>query len=88
MAKEKRARRRARREAAEEAARPLPELTDADLEALLVEVTVRDDCEHASTRSSPDGLVLLRCAIGVSVGGGCPVGCPHFEGRRIGGYGL
>lgn len=85
MAKPKRARQRANREAKREAANPLPELTDADLDQLLVEVTVRADCEHASTRTTPDGLVLIRCAKGAAVGGGCPPQCAEYELRRVGG---
>ncbi|MGQ0615539.1 MAG: hypothetical protein ACT4PW_00865 [Acidimicrobiia bacterium] len=88
MASAKRRRKRANREARDEAANPLPELTDADLDELLVETKVRADCEHASTRSTDDGLVLIRCAVGAAVAGSCPVGCPKFEKRRVGGIGL
>ena len=84
---EKRKRQRANREAKREAAQPIPELTDLDFERLLSVVSVRDDCEHASTRNTPDGLVLIRCARGLDVGGGCPVDCIGFEARRVGGLG-
>ena len=87
MAKAKRDRQRANREAKREAAQPLPELTDADFERLLVEVSVRDDCEHASTRSQPDGLVLIRCARDASIGGGCAADCMAYEARKVGGLG-
>jgi hypothetical protein len=87
VAREKRERQRAKRLAKREAALPDLALTDADFEQLLVEVTVRADCEHASTRSTPDGLVLIRCAKDVAVGGGCPIDCPTFQHRRIGGLG-
>lgn len=87
MGTEKRKRQKANRQAKLEAAQPIPELTDADFDALLVQVTVRADCEHASTRDTPDGLVLLRCARGLDVGGGCPSDCVGFERRRIGGLG-
>jgi hypothetical protein len=87
VAKAKRDRQRANREAKREAAQPIPPLTDADFDRLLVEITVRDDCEHASTRAMPDGLVLTRCARGADVGGGCPVDCSAFEARRAGGLG-
>jgi hypothetical protein len=88
VSKDKRARKRAKREARAESDHPLPELTDDDLSRLLVEVTVRADCEHASTRSTNDGLVLTRCAVGAAVAGGCPVSCPRFEKRRVGGIGM
>lgn len=88
MSKDKRNRQRARREAREEAENPVRALTDDDLSQLLVQVTVRSDCEHASTRNTPDGLVLTRCALGVAVAGGCPIDCPKFGKRRIGGMGL
>ncbi|MBW8826918.1 MAG: hypothetical protein JF603_11315 [Acidobacteria bacterium] len=87
MAKAKRERQRANREAKREAAQPIRELTDADFDRLLVEITVRTDCEHASTRSTPDGLVLTRCARHADAGGGCPVDCSSYEARRIGGLG-
>jgi hypothetical protein len=73
--------------AKKEAALPALALTDADFDQLLVEVTVRADCENASTRSTPDGLVLTRCSRDVAVGGGCPVGCAGCEPRRVGGLG-
>ncbi len=88
MSSPKRRRQRARRRARAEAAEPLPDFTDAGLEELMAVVTVRADCEHASTRSTPDGLVLTRCAMGASVAGGCPVDCASFEKRRIGGIGF
>lgn len=87
MGKAKRERKRANREAKREAAQPIPELTDADFDRLLVEITVRADCEHASTRSMPDGLVLTRCARDAAVGGGCPLDCSDYERRRVGGLG-
>jgi hypothetical protein len=87
VGKAKRERKRANREAKREAAQPIPAFTDADFDRLLVEITVRADCEHASTRSTPDGLVLTRCARTVAVGGGCPLDCTAFEARRIGGLG-
>jgi hypothetical protein len=87
VAKERRDRKRAKREAKREAAQSIPALTDADFEGLLLEITVRADCEHASTRSTPDGLVLTRWARHAAVGGGCPLDCPAFEARRIGGLG-
>jgi hypothetical protein len=83
----KRARQRANRAAKLEAAQPIPELTDADLDRLLLDSSVRDDCEHASTRDTPDGLVLIRCSAEAALGGGCPSGCRSFEARRIGGLG-
>jgi hypothetical protein len=83
----KRQRQRQNREAKREAAQPIPELTDADFDRLLVQVSVRADCEHASTRDTPDGLVLTRCALAAAVGGGCPTGCPAFEARKVGGLG-
>jgi hypothetical protein len=88
VGKAKRNRQRANREARIEADHPLPAITEAELEGLLADVTVRADCEHASTRTSPDGLVLIRCAVGAAVAGGCPRECPSFEKRRIGGIGL
>jgi hypothetical protein len=87
VAKPRRERQRARREAKREAAQPIPELTDADFDQLLTDITVRADCEHASTRTTPDGLVLTRCARQAAVGGGCPVDCGFFEPRRVGGLG-
>ena len=87
MGKAKRDRQRANRQAKREAAQPIPTLTDADFEQLLVAVTVRDDCEHASTRTTPDGLVLTRCAREAAIRGGCAEDCGTFEARRIGGLG-
>jgi len=83
----RRDRKRANRLAKQEAAQPIPELTDADLERLLSPVVVRDDCEHAVTRSNPDGMVLIRCQVAADSGGACPDGCASFERRRIGGLG-
>lgn len=73
--------------AKQEAAQPIPELTDADFERLLTPAVVRDDCEHAVTRSTPDGLVLIRCSVAAATGGACPEGCGTFEARRVGGLG-
>jgi hypothetical protein len=87
VAKAKRERQRANRVAKQEAAQPIPALTDADFDRLLVEITVRADCEHASTRTTPDGLVLTRCARHAAIGGGCPVDCAAYEARRVGGLG-
>jgi hypothetical protein len=87
VAKAKRERKRANRELKRESALPNLALTDADFDRLLVEITVRADCEHASTRSTPDGLVLIRCAQHADVGGGCRVDCSAFERRRVGGLG-
>ena len=70
------------------AANPLPPITDEHLMGLLADLTVRDDCEHASTRSSPDGLVLLRCSVGADIAGGCARDYAKFERRSIGGIGL
>ena len=84
----KRKRQRARRDARAEAEHPLPPITDDQLAGLLADVTVRPDCEHASTRTAPESVVLVRCAVGASVGGGCPRDCVRFERRRIGGIGL
>jgi hypothetical protein len=90
VASAKRKRQKANRAAARDAALGrLPELSDDDLAALLTEVTVRADCEHASTRGTPEAITLVRCAVGADVAGGCPVDCPSFEGRRAGpSYGL
>jgi hypothetical protein len=33
-------------------------------------------------------MVLIRCAVGASVMGGCARDCPKFEKRRVGGIGL
>lgn len=87
MASDKRKRQRANRVAKAEAAQPIPTLTDLDFERLLTVVSVRDDCERASTRNTPDGLVLVRCAVGADTGGGCPADCASFDRRRIGGLG-
>jgi len=87
MTSAKRKRQRANRQARAEADQPIPAITDADLDQLLVDVTVRADCEHASTRETSDGLVLTRCAVGADVGGGCPRDCERFEKRRVGGLG-
>jgi hypothetical protein len=84
----KRKRQKANRQARAEAGQAIPEFTDADLDRLLGDVTVRADCQHASTRSTPDGVVLTRCAVGAAVAGGCPVDCESFEKRRVGGLGL
>ena len=90
MSADKRRRKKENRRAkAELSSQPLPELSDLDLDLLLVDVTVRADCDHASTRTSPDGaLVLIRCAVAADVAGGCPRDCPKFERRRVGGLGL
>ena len=63
-------------------------LTDDDLDRLLTDITVRADCEHASTRTTSDGLFLTRCAVGAAVAGGCPRDCVRFEKRHVGGIGL
>jgi hypothetical protein len=84
----KRRRQKARRQARAEASQPVPAITDADLDGLLADVTVRTDCEHASTRTTTDGPMLIRCAVGASVAGGCPRDCASFEKRRVGGVGL
>jgi hypothetical protein len=84
----KRKRQRANRQARAEASQPIPPITDADLDWLLTEVTVRTDCEHASTRTTTDGPVLTRCAVGAAVAGGCPRDCARFEKRRVGGIGM
>jgi hypothetical protein len=84
----KRKRQRANRQARADAKQPIPEITDADLHKLLGEdVIVRADCEHASTRAMADGPVLIRCAVGASVAGGCPRDCAQFERRHVGGLG-
>lgn len=88
MSTAKRRRQRANRQARAEAAQAIPPITDADLDALVADVTVRADCEHASTRTTTDGLVLTRCAVDAAVGGGCPRDCARFEKRRVGGIGL
>ena len=84
----KRKRQKANRQARAEADQPIPAITDADLDRLLSDVTVRADCENASTRTTADGPVLIRCAVGASVAGGCPHDCARFEKRRVGGLGL
>ena len=88
MSTSKRRRQRANRQARREAQRPIPAVTDAELAGLLADVTVRDDCEHAVTRATADGVVLLRCTVGAAVPGGCPRDCASFERRRVGGLGL
>ncbi len=88
MSTAKRKRRKANRRAKGEASEPTPVLTEADLDGLLRDVTVRTDCEHASTRTTSDGPLLVRCAVGASVAGGCPRDCASFEKRRVGGVGL
>ncbi|MDQ3573802.1 MAG: hypothetical protein M3378_03920 [Actinomycetota bacterium] len=88
MSSAKRKRKRANRQARAQADQPFGGITDADLDRLLEDVTVRADCEHASTRTTKDGLVLTRCAVGAAVAGGCPRDCGSFEKRRVGGVGL
>lgn len=88
MASPKRQRQRQNRQARIDARQPVPTVTDADLERLVGPLTVRTDCEHASTRTTSDGIGLTRCAAGASVAGGCPVDCPRFERRDAGGLGL
>ena len=88
MSSAKRKRQRANRQARAEASQPIPSITEADLDWLLTEVTVRTDCEHASTRTTTDGPVLTRCAVGAAVAGGCPRDCARFEKRRVGGIGM
>ncbi len=83
----KRRRQKANRRARVEAEQAVPPLTDADFDQLLVQVTVRADCAHASTRTTSDGPVLTRCAVGAAVAGGCPVDCASFDRRRVGGMG-
>jgi hypothetical protein len=83
----KRRRQKANRRARLEDEQALPPLTDADFDQLLVQVTVRTDCAHASTRTTSDGPVLTRCAVGAAVAGGCPHDCASFEKRRVGGMG-
>jgi hypothetical protein len=84
----KRKRQRENRRARAEAELRIPAITDADLDSLLVDVAVRADCEHASTRETADSVVLLRCAKAVSVAGSCPRDCASFEPRRVGGIGI
>lgn len=88
MGSAKRKRQKANRQGRRDADQPIPEMTDADFDNLLTEVTVRADCEHASTRTKTDGLVLIRCAVDAAVAGGCPIDCSRFEKRRVGGIGL
>jgi hypothetical protein len=88
VSKAKRKRQRANRQTRAEADQPIPAITDVNLDELLADVTVRADCEHASTRETADGLVLTRCAVGADVAGGCPRHCDRFEKRRVGGIGL
>ncbi len=88
MSSAKRKRQRANKQARHEADQPVPTITDAELDQLVADVTVRDDCEHASTRTTTDGLVLTRCAVGAAVAGGCPRTCGRFEKRRVGGIGV
>ena len=88
MSTAKRRRQKSNRQARRRAEQGIRAVTDADLEQLLVDVTVRDDCEHAVTRATADGVLLLRCTVGASVPGGCPPGCASFERRRVGGLGL
>lgn len=88
MSSAKRKRQRANRRARAEADQAVPAMTDVNLEQLLADVTVRADCEHASTRTTTDGVVLTRCAVGAAIAGGCPRQCGSFEKRRVGGLGL
>lgn len=88
MSRSKRKRQRANRQARAEADQAIPAITDADLDQLVTDVSVRIDCEHASTRTTADGLVLTRCAVDAAVAGGCPRDCGSFEKRRVGGIGL
>ena len=88
MSSAKRKRQRANRQARADANQPIPVVSDADLDQLLADLTVRADCQHASTRTTTDGLVLTRCAVGAAVAGGCRRDCQSFEKRRVGGLGL
>lgn len=88
MGSAKRQRQRANRAAGAEARNPLPPISDADLDRLLADTTVRTDCEHASSRTTTDGPVLVRCAVGAAVAGGCGRDCERFEKRRVDGVGL
>ena len=88
MSSDKRRRQRANRQARREAEQAIRAVTDSDLQQLLADVSVRDDCEHAVTRATADGVVLLRCTVGAGVPGGCPRDCASFERRRVGGLGL
>ena len=85
MTSPKRRRQRANRRARAQVEPVVPPVTNLELEQLLADVTVRADCEHASTRATSDGLVLTRCAVGAAVLGGCPRECESFERRRVGG---
>ena len=87
MGSAKRERQRANRAARLAGQEAVPSLCDTDLDQLLAGVTVRVDCEHASTRTTDDGPVLTRCAVGASVTGGCPRSCGCFEARRVDGSG-
>ena len=87
VSRAKRKRQKANRQARAEAEQSIPPLTDVDFDQLLVQVTVRADCAHASTRTTSDGPVLTRCAVGASVAAGCPQDCASFERRRVGGMG-
>lgn len=82
----RRKRQRASRRDRGEANQPIPEITEADLELLVTDTVVRDDCEHASTRAMNGGMVLVRCAVGASLAGACPRECPSFRKRRAGGF--
>jgi len=84
----KRRRRRANRQSGADAEQPAIAITDTDLDQLLKDVTVRTDCEHASTRTTADGPILTRCSVDAAVAGGCPRDCASFEKRRVGGTGL
>ena len=88
MSSDKRRRQRANRQARREAEQAIRAVTDSDLEQLLADVSVRDDCEHAVTRATADGVVLIRCTVDAAVPGGCPRDCASFERRRVGGLGL
>ena len=88
MTNAKRKRQRASRRARAEADHAVPTVTHAYLDHLLADITVRADCENASTRTTSDGLVLTRCAVGAAVFGGCPRDCESFEKRRVGGMGV
>lgn len=48
-------------------------------------VTVRKDCRHYSTRSTPTGDVMQRCRLGANeeVPFACPEDCLFFEPRSI-----
>ncbi len=54
-------------------------------DATLVDVAVREDCRHYSTRSTPAGDVLQRCRLGVNeeMPFACPEDCLFFEPRAI-----